>query len=271
LNSPAAIIEWPLPPENPQLAGNEIHVRALALTADPPLLEKLSHTLTPEEKERASRFKFEPLRNRYIVGRGALRAILARYLQTEPAALRFGYLENGKPELAGEFANAGIHFNLAHTGDLALVAITRIGWVGVDVESVRPIKNVDELVARFFSPRESALFQKVSTDAKPAAFFNLWTRKEALLKATGEGITRSLSLVEVSFLPGEPARLLAISGDVKAAQQWTLKELEPANGFAGAIALQHSTSNLQQEERELVVKCWKWVSEAEPRTLNLEH
>jgi 4'-phosphopantetheinyl transferase len=139
--------------------------------------------------------------------------------------------------------------------------------VGVDVESVRPIKNADDLVTRFFSKREDELFQRVVTEQKAAAFFNLWTRKEALLKATGEGITRSLSLVEVSFLPGESARLLAISGDAKAAEAWVIKELSPAEGFAGAIAIncetsdaRHPTSNIQGEAREVVVKCWKWAA-----------
>jgi len=265
-----------VPPENPQLADNEAHVWAMTLAIERPILEKLASTLAPEEKERANRFKFEHLRNRYIAGRGALRAILSQYLETEATALRFDYLENGKPLLAGEFATAGIHFNLAHTGDLALMAITRIGRVGVDVEWARPIKNVDELVARFFSKREDELFQKVSARQKPVAFFNLWTRKEALLKATGEGITRSLNLVEVSFLPGEPARLLAIAGDEKAAERWMLKEFAPAKEFAGAVAIeagtsntewetsniQHPTSNTQLKDRELVVKCWEWAHES---------
>jgi 4'-phosphopantetheinyl transferase len=265
LNPPAVTIEWPLPPANPPLVGNEIHVWATTLAVEPAILEKLTATLTLDERERANRFKFEHLRNRYIAGRGALRKILARYVG-ETADLRFEYLENGKPVLAPEFASAGIHFNLAHTGDLALVAITRIGMVGVDVEGVRTMKNADELVARFFSKREDELFQKVSAEQKPAAFFNLWTRKEALLKATGEGITRSLNLVEVSFLPGEPARLLAISGDTKAAEAWQLKELLPAEGFVGAVAvqvgtsnIQHRTSNIQLGDAELIVKCWKWT------------
>jgi len=257
LNPPAATIEWPAPPATPQLAGDEIHVWATSLAVEPPILEKFAHSLAPDEKDRAKRFKFELHRNRYVAGRGALRTILAQYLKTNPGQLRFTYLENGKPALAEEFTSAGIHFNLAHTGDLALIAVTGINLIGVDVEYVRPVKDVDHLVARFFSKREDELFQKVPTAEKPAAFFNLWTRKEALLKATGEGITRSLSLVEVSFLPGEPARLLAISGDTEAAEQWALKEFTPAHGFVGAVAIQMRTSNIQSGNSKLVVKCWK--------------
>jgi len=264
LNPLAETILWPTRSDAPPLAGNEIHVWATSLGVAPGILENISATLSPDETARANKFKFEKHRNRFIAGRGALRTILAQYLKASPPSLRFSYSENGKPVLAEEFAGTAIHFNLAHTGELALVAVTRIGVVGVDVESVRPVKDVDALVARFFSPREDELFQKVPEEEKSAAFFNLWTRKEALLKATGEGITRSLSLVEVSFLPGEPARLLGISGDATAGARWTLRELNPAMGFTGAVAVDRGTSNIQAgngEERqrlEISVKCWRW-------------
>ena len=250
MNPTAEIIEWPARRVVPLLADNEIHVWATTLAVPPTKFDDLAATLSPEEKERAHKFKFEKHRNRYIAGRGALRKILGQYLRAEPAELRFVHLENGKPVLAGDFASAGIYFNLSHTEDLALIAVTRIGMVGVDVERVRPIREMDALVARFFSPRENEAFQKVATEVKPAAFFNLWTRKEALLKATGEGITRSLSLVEVSFLPGEPARLLAVSGDAEKAAAWSLRELTPAKGFTGAIAI---------EARKIEVRCGEWI------------
>ena len=249
----------------------------LSVAAD--VLEKFSTTLSPDEKERANKFKFEKHRHRYLAGRGALRTILAQYLDARAADLRFDYLTNGKPAFAQAFARAGIHFNLAHTEDLALIAVTRIGRLGVDVECVRPVKNVDELVARFFSERENKLFQNVPNAQKPSAFFNLWTRKEAMLKATGEGITRSLSLVEVSFLPGEPAKLLAIAGDAKAGARWKMWELTPAVGFTGAVAIESGTSNAEpgtsniqpptsniQLGEEVGLRCWKWTSNFEGST-----
>lgn len=247
LSSLAEQIQWPSCPDIPPLTGEDVHVWATSLAVAPAVLETFAATLSPDETARANKFKFDKHRNRFIAGRGALRAILARYLNTAAADLRFAYSENGKPALTGDFG--GIHFNLAHTEDLALVAVTRIGLIGVDVEAVRPVKNVDELVARFFSKRENELFQKVPEEQKPAAFFNLWTRKEALLKATGEGITRSLSLVEVSFLPGEPARLLAISGDEKKAGEWSVRDFSPVAGFVGAIAIR---------ARDVRLSRWKW-------------
>ncbi|HEY2084249.1 MAG TPA: 4'-phosphopantetheinyl transferase superfamily protein [Verrucomicrobiae bacterium] len=249
MNSTAETIQWPARADAPPLAGNEIHVWATTLSTSAQGLEDFAAILSPDEKERARKFKFDKHRNRFIAGRGALRKILGQYLRADAVDLRFVHLTNGKPALAESFESAGIHFNLAHSDELALVAVTRLGMVGVDVECIRPVKDMDELVARFFSPRENEAFQKVPEDKKPAAFFNLWTRKEALLKATGEGITRSLSLVEVSFLPGEPARLVAISGDTAKAAEWGLQELSPATGFTGAVAIQ---------AKDVEVKCWKW-------------
>ena len=246
---PDANISWPTAPAELDARDNEIHVFAAPLDLPPLELERRAATLSPGEKERAGKFKFEKHRNRFIAGRGLMRETLGRVLQSNPAALEFGYSERGKPELAAPFLTSGIHFNLAHSENLALLAVTRIGSVGVDVEHIRPVNNVEELVARFFSKRENELFQKLADTGKPAAFFNLWTRKEALLKATGEGIGSRLNLVEVSFLPGEPAQLLAISEDTALAAQWTLQAFSPAPGFVGALAIQ------SQNPR---VSCWTW-------------
>jgi 4'-phosphopantetheinyl transferase len=252
LNSTADTIHWPARAGAPPLAGNEIHVWATTLSAPSETISEFAAILSSDETARAGKFKFEKHQNRFIAGRGALRKILGPYLRANPANLRFTESTNGKPVLAEDFAGTGIHFNLAHSDDLALVAVTRLGAVGVDVERIRPVNEMDHLVARFFSPRENEAFQKVAEKEKPPAFFNLWTRKEALLKATGEGITRSLSLVEVSFLPGEPARLLAIAGDASKAASWNLSELSPATGFTGALAIQ---------ARDMDVQCWRWMRE----------
>jgi len=250
LNSSSDTLLWPPRASAPPLAPNEIHVWATTLTPTSADFETRAKTLSAEETERAHKFKFEKHRNRFIAGRGALRQILAPYLGANPTDLLFSYSSNGKPQLANDSAIKGIHFNLAHSENVALVAVTRIGNVGVDVEHVRPVENVDHLVARFFSARENEAFQKVPDREKPVAFFNLWTRKEALLKATGEGITRSLSLVEVSFLPGEPAQLLAIAGDAAKAAEWALRDFSPAKSFAGAVAIR---------SRNIIVQYWKWI------------
>jgi 4'-phosphopantetheinyl transferase len=249
LNSIPATIQWPAHSGTWQLAPDEIHVWAAPLAIESDLVKAFARTLAPDEKARAERFKFDKHRNRFIAGRGVLRELLGRYLKANPQDLRFDYSSNGKPRFAAAFPGNGVHFNLSHSEDLAVMAATKIGNVGVDVECVRALKDMDHLVARFFSARESELFQTVPADEKPSAFFNLWTRKEALLKATGEGITRALSLVEVSFLPGEPARLLAVSGDSGKAAEWSLRELAPAAGFVAAVAIQ---------ARDVKVQCARW-------------
>lgn len=247
LSLPDEINPWPAAPAELRLAAHEVHVWASSLRVSSDILTGFMAMLSPLEKEHAGKFKFHLHRNRFIAGRGLLRTILGRYLQTRPSKLDFVYSPQGKPALDLKSGGAGFHFNLAHTEDLALFGVTRVGPVGVDVESIRPVKEIGDLVARFFSQRENMSFQKVPMGGKPAAFFNFWTRKEALLKATGEGITSSLNLVEVSFLPDEPARVLAISGDSKKAASWSLHALSPAPGFVGAVAIQ---------ARNISLCCW---------------
>jgi 4'-phosphopantetheinyl transferase len=170
--------------------------------------------------------------------------VLGGYLKIEPSAVPFDYGPQGKPMLAGRLAESGLHFNLAHSEDLALLAVTTAARIGIDVERVRPLADAEVLVARFFSRRESAAFRKLPEDEQPKAFFHLWTRKEAWLKATGEGIAHSLHQVEVSFLPSEPARLLSLPPGWDSAGAWSLHHLEPALHFAGAVAIGHHKPQL---------------------------
>ena len=212
------------------------------------MLAELSAILSPTEMARAAKFHFDRHRHRFIAGRARLRQTLARYLPADPGRLEFAYSPAGKPGLGGEFKNTGIHFNTAHSEDLVAFAVTRIGPVGIDVEQIRRVKDMDDLVARFFSRRENEDFRKLAPAVKPVAFFNLWTRKEALLKATGTGIAGGLNQVEVSFRPDEPPRLIALAGQPGKAGQWTLQHVSPAPGFAGAVAVQGSCSRF---------RCWQ--------------
>jgi 4'-phosphopantetheinyl transferase len=168
-----------------------------------------------------------------------------------PSSLLFTCGPHGKPELAGAFTGSGLHFNLAHSAALALVAVTRAGPIGVDVERIRPMPNAGDMVTRFFSKREAAAFQALSEDQKTEAFFRLWTRKEAWLKATGEGIAGSLDRVEVAFLPGEPPRFLSLPGDAQVLANCSLHVLAPAPGFTGALAAVAAITR---------VTCWRWCA-----------
>jgi len=166
-----------------------------------------------------------------------MRMLLGRYLQAEPANLEFVNGPHGKPFLTGAFADSFLNFNLAHSENLALLALTRAGMLGVDIERIRPLDDAAQLVDRFFSTGESAAFQKLPPEQKSLAFFNLWTRKEAWLKATGEGIGYLLNVVEVSFIPGEPAQFISLPGNAQTTEPWVIHNLDPAPGFAAALAV----------------------------------
>ena len=234
----ATRLDLPLPMLQAQHRGQAIktvHVWAASLQVSPKALKMFAASLAPDETERATRFRFPIHRDRFIAGRGLLRQLLATYLGVEPRSLDFRYGARGKPALAG--SSRGVQFNVAHSEDLLLMAITRDGVVGVDVERVRGLPDFEELVSQFFSPNECSQFRKLSSEQKPAAFFNLWTRKEAWLKATGEGITHLLNQVEVSFLPSEPAWLIRLPNAYVNTSSWSLYELAPQPGFTAALAL----------------------------------
>jgi 4'-phosphopantetheinyl transferase len=227
---------WDPPPEQWQLDAGDVHVWAAQLDQPPERLSSFEQTLSPDELERAARFHFEIHRSRFIAGRGTLRAILGTYLQIEPAQLRFVYSERGKPALTGLPGNHALHFNLAHSEGLILIAVTRACPLGVDVERIGPATDATDIACEFFSPREAAGLRALAGDKRRLAFFNLWTRKEACLKASGAGISEMLAQMEVSFLPGEPPRVLAISGNSQAGAAWILAALSPAAEFTGAVA-----------------------------------
>jgi 4'-phosphopantetheinyl transferase len=215
------------------LTGDEVHVLAFALNATPERISHLATELSEDEMVRANQFRFGHLRDRFIVGRAGLRIVLARYLGMSPSGLQFNYSARGKPSLAGN----NLQFNLAHSDELALLAVAKNLPVGVDVERIRPMPDGLDIARRFFAASEVAAFGDIPPSAHDEAFFNLWTRKEAWLKATGDGIAESLSKVEFTFRPGEPARVVAIDGDPREASEWSLNSLQPAIGFVGAIAL----------------------------------
>lgn len=213
-----------------------VDVWATGLNSSYEELEHFRNVLSPGERDRAARFHFEEHRTRYIAGHGRLRHLLGRYLSRPAAAIEFEPGKNGKPRLAGEIVASGLEFNLSHSNEMALIAIAAQP-VGIDLEHVRPLSDANELVQRFFSKGEAAAYSVMPEDQKPLGFFRLWTRKEAWLKATGEGITNLLDEVEVSFLPGEPPRLLRLperwSGDI----DWSLAHFDPEPGYIGALAI----------------------------------
>jgi len=224
---------------NPQLAGvklpnDEIHIWYASL--EQPLSE-FQRLLSADERERAERYHFEEDRRRFIVRRGILRTLLGNYLDIEPYQVQFCYGNNKKPGIADILGGRKVQFNLSHSRGLGIYAFTRTHEIGVDVEYIRDIPERGQIAERFFSARENAVFQSLPESQKQKAFFNCWTRKEAFVKATGDGLSYPLDSFDVSLVPGEPARLTGIKGDLNEASRWSLRELEPAVGFTAALAV----------------------------------
>ncbi len=242
-------LRWSFPPDQWQLNGAEVHVWAASLDKPVGRICSLEQTLSPDERDRAMRFHFERDRNRFIVGRGMLRAILSSYLTIDPGKLHFVYSSRGKPFLTGLPGRCTIHFNLAHSNDLILIALTQFCAVGVDVEWVHSVRDTEKIASHFFSSREVVELMALPKEQRTLAFFNLWTRKEACLKATGAGLSNVIKQIEVSFLPGESVRMLAISGNSQAAACWTLVDLAPASEFKAAVAA---------AAKGLRFFCWQW-------------
>ncbi|MEO8427491.1 MAG: 4'-phosphopantetheinyl transferase superfamily protein [Verrucomicrobiota bacterium] len=229
---------WSPPPADLVLQPGEVHVWRAFLDNYASHLADLRSSLSDDERTRAGRFHFERDRVHFAVGRGLIRSILARYLGQEPARLRFEYGSNGKPWLTDPLGRQPLQFNLSHSHGVALFALAFGQELGVDLEQVRLIDDAEQIAKNYYTAREHALLRELSGSRKEEAFFKCWTRKEAYLKATGTGISESLDKVEVSLVPGEPARVLSIAGDIKAASAWQLEELIPASGFVGAVAWQ---------------------------------
>lgn len=241
---------WPLPSAEKlqalrSIAPGQVHLWVADLDQNAYLAEIWTRILSASEVERAARFRFDVHRHRFMAGRTLLRLLLGWYLRLQPAALEFVAGDNGKPALRGAAGSVGIQFNLSHSGNVALFGVALGHRIGVDVERLRLPDDAGELVRRFFSAREGASFQQLEPAAKPAAFFNLWTRKEAWLKATGEGIGRLLHRVEVSFVPGRPAALTFLPAELGNLRDWTLLSSNPAEGFVSAAAVEGEVRALE--------------------------
>jgi 4'-phosphopantetheinyl transferase len=220
------------------LAGRSLHLWAARLDPPAPRVAELRRLLDPDERARADRFRFDVHRRRFIVGRGFQRLLLGSYLGADPASLVYAYGPKGKPALAGRHEGAGLWFNLSNSEELALLGLDREREIGVDVEHLRPLSDLEALAERFFSAGESRTLLALPPAERIRGFFNCWTRKEAYLKAVGDGLSAPLNRFDVTLSPGEPARMLALEGSSERAAAWSLYHLEPVEGYLGAVAIE---------------------------------
>jgi len=231
------------------LGCDEVHVWRANLDKAPSQIQGFFHNLAADERARAERFYFERDREHFIGARGVLRAILGCYLNRMPECLSFRYGSHGKPALAGESDGGTIRFSVSHSHGVALYAVTRGREVGIDLERIRFDVAVAEIAERFFSRREAAMLRTLPSEVQRQAFFRCWTRKEAYIKARGEGLSLALDQFDVSLAPGEPEATLGTRRDPSEASRWSLQELIPAPGYVAALAAEGQGWRLT---------CWQW-------------
>lgn len=222
---------WPVVTVAPALVARDIHVWCVSLDGSSESLAAASEVLSSDERERAARFRFDRDRRRFTVARATLRRILGAYVGVTPERLTFQYGEYGKPRLAGRSHPV---FNVSHSADCALIAIAHDGVLGVDIEAVRALDDRDALAGSVFSASEIACLRSLPAAERDRAFFVCWTRKEAFVKATGDGLARPLADFDVTVAPWESPRL-SIAADPSEAARWMMASLEPLPGFESAL------------------------------------
>jgi len=204
-------------------------------------LSFLEPCLDDRDRERAARFRFSEDRARFVLGRGLLRKCLGHYLQRTPETIELAVTDRGRPVLPHDET---VQFSISHTHDLAAIALTAGARVGIDLECVQPRLDLVELAKRIFSEEDLQTFQALPGGEAPAAFFRAWTRKEAYLKARGEGIADGLRQISVS-LGAEQTGSLQDARDESAARTWRLLTLPVPADYMGSLACDHADKQLE--------------------------
>jgi 4'-phosphopantetheinyl transferase len=218
--------------------AGEVRVMSLPLDVDRARLSWLSASLSSDEREKAERFRFDLHRDRFVAARGWLRTVLGSCLGVAPERVGFRYGRNGKPALEPELYRSGLRFNVSHSQGLGLCAIAKDRDVGIDLELVKPLADLERVAYHFFSPREVAALRDLRGDQKLLGFYACWTRKEAFIKATGEGLSRPLHEFAVTVRAGAEPRLEWVADDPTEVGRWSLAELRPAPGYLAALAVE---------------------------------
>lgn len=208
---------------------------------------RLEPLLSPDEIQRAYRFRFAEHRRRFIIARGCLRQLLGAYLELPAHEIFFTYSREGKPSLDARH-KSDVRFNVSHSGELAAFGFAQGRQIGIDVEMIRRDVEVDEIPKRFFSPAEQKMLDSLEGEEKYQGFFRCWTRKEAFVKAIGSGLSLPLRDFDVSLLPGKPAELLATRPDASLAAQWSMASLDLGQDSAAAVIVEGDLDELDIRE-----------------------
>lgn len=231
------IRQWKTPPEYYSINADQVHVWRIDWDPQEKNLDQFIKLLSIKEAHQASKFYFEADRIRYIVMRSSLRRLLGKYLEVAPADLEIAYSHHGKPYLVNLDIHKKINFNISHADRLGLIAIAMDRRVGVDLELVRQEDSIEAISQRFFTPEESKQIMSLPASLQPEAFFTCWTRKEAFIKARGEGLSIPLDQFEVSIYPKDDPKLLIIKNNPVELGRWLMFHLEPGDDYVGALVV----------------------------------
>jgi 4'-phosphopantetheinyl transferase len=247
-SSDSANTLWREPAGDLTLAPQEVHIWRISLAQVEDTVHRLRALLSPDEIQRADRFYFERDRRRFTVARAAMRQILGHYLGLLPAALVFAYGEKGKPELATAIHQSELRFNLSHSGEFALLGVAKEACLGIDIEFINHEFASEEIGERFFSRNEVMRLQAAPRDKKAEAFFSCWTRKEAYIKALGEGLSVPLDSFEVAF--GDlPAALLRVDHLPEEQSRWSMYDIQAVDEYKSALVVEGQGFKLRH---------WQW-------------
>lgn len=220
----------------------------------------LEHTLSVDERRRSEALRYWPQRRRFVVGRGLLRRLLARYTGIGPRDLAFAYGGAGKPALAAAVGRSDLRFNVSHSQGVALYGLMRGRRIGVDVEVLRHLVDLREVARWCCSEREVAILEGLPPERRHEAFYCAWTRKEAFLKALGTGLSVAPNRVDVTLLPHEPAAVLAVDGDRTAATGWSLFDVALGRTRMATVAVDASDDRTALSCRPISTFHWHAVA-----------
>jgi 4'-phosphopantetheinyl transferase len=232
------ICQWISPPKSLSLEIDQVHVWRIGLDVEEQNPTKFSNILSEDEANRAEKFHFEVDRIRYAVMRATVRIILGNYLRVAPVNLEIAHSLYGKPYLTNTNIEKDLQFNISHAGNLGLIAVAIDRHIGVDLELVRDESSIESVAKRFFTPEEAEHLLSLPAPLQPEAFFTCWTRKEAFVKARGEGLSIPLDQFEVSFYPIDTPKLLNVKNDPGESGRWSMFHLDPGMGYVGALVVE---------------------------------
>ncbi|HEV2987693.1 MAG TPA: 4'-phosphopantetheinyl transferase superfamily protein [Candidatus Angelobacter sp.] len=236
---------WLSSPEPFFLQPEEVHIWRVNLVQPDPVIARCRELLPPDEIARAERFYFERDRRRFLVSHAMVRTVLGRYLALEPLEVRFVQGEKGKPDLVPEQNSLGLTFNLSHSGEFALMGVSIQLIMGIDIELIRTDFGGQEIAERFFSQYEVATLLSLPQHQRAEAFFYCWTRKEAYIKAQGEGLSLPLDSFDVTFAPGTEPALLRVADHPNEVARWKLYDIDAGPGYKAALMIEGKQHHLR--------------------------